>query len=107
MSNVPSWWQFALLAGAAYRSWRLLALDKVTDRLRLRAVGLHQWSSGEELPAGFRAGVAAFVQCPWCSGFWIAAGWWAGWVAWPHTTLIAAGLFALSTVVGFLARFEE
>jgi hypothetical protein len=47
----------AVLIGlAAWRLWRLAATDELTEPLRAR------------LPTG----LASFVACPWCLGFWCA-----------------------------------
>lgn len=99
MSHVPDWWQFVLLTLAAYRVWRLGAWDKVTERWRFRLVRFNR--------LGYRAGLAEFMQCPWCLGFWIVLAWWAAWLAWPHGTLVAAAPFALSTAVGTLGRLDD
>jgi len=48
--------QFALLSLAAYRLWRLAGADVITERLRRRL--------GDT--------AREFVECPWCSGTWIA-----------------------------------
>ena len=88
---VPSWWGLALLGLAAYRTWRLLAEDSILDKQRLR---LYQRIRKES--------VVTFVGCPWCFGFWIALGWWGAWQLWPHDTLVAAGVMALSAVVGII-----
>ena len=88
---VPSWWGLALLGLAAYRTWRLLAEDSILDKQRLR---LYQRIRKESF--------VDFVGCPWCFGFWISLGWWGAWQLWPHGTLVAAGVMALSAVVGIV-----
>ena len=88
---VPSWWGLALLGLAAYRTWRLLAEDSILDKPRLR---LYQRSRKESF--------VNFVGCPWCFGFWISLAWWGAWQLWPHDTLVAAGVMALSAVVGII-----
>lgn len=97
--EVPDWWQFLLLALATYRTWRLLAEDTVLDNPRARAVGLTDWSEGQRTPSNYRAGLAEFLTCPACSGFWLSLIWWAAFQTWPQGTVVAATPFAISAVV--------
>lgn len=53
---------FALMALAAYRAWRLLALDTILDRPR------------EALLERMGDKTADFISCPWCAGAWLSAG---------------------------------
>lgn len=93
--DVPGWWPFVLLALAAYRLWRLLALDAVIDRWRQPVL--------RRVPEKLHQG----VECPYCFGAWVAVGWWLAWQIWPHTTLAIAVPFALSAVVGLIgARLD-
>jgi hypothetical protein len=103
--NVPSWYAATLLALAAYRSFRLLGEDTILDRPRAWLVRLPaSYHDGDAIPAGYRQELAIWLQCPWCAGFWHAACWLAAFEIWPHGTLIAAALFALSTVVGIVGH---
>jgi Protein of unknown function (DUF1360) len=105
VTHVPGPWQAVLLALAAYRLWRLAALDVITQQLRHWVT---RWPGFEDaVPTGYRAELAQFIQCPWCLGFWVAACWWAAWIAWPHAALVAAAPFAISAAVGVLGRFDE
>ena len=96
MSHVPGWWQFVLLAAAAYRIFRLLAFDTITERWRER---LLEKIDREADDPKWRT----FVTCPWCAGFWITVAWWLAWLQWPHATLVAATPFAISLAVGLTA----
>ena len=99
--TVPGWYALLLLAGGAYRTWRLLALDAILDRPRA-------WIAGVNGDADdYREALDTFLQCPWCSGFWIALAWWAAWQAWPHATLVAAAAAGVSTLVGLVARLDD
>jgi Protein of unknown function (DUF1360) len=99
--TVPSWYAIALLSLAAYRTFRLLGEDTVLDRPRHWLVRLPaDYQYGDAIPESYRQGLALWLQCPWCAGFWNAAAWFAAWQIWPHGTLVAAALFALSTIVG-------
>lgn len=93
--DYPTWWGFALLVLAAYRVWRLLAVDLIFDRPRRRIL--------RHVPRKFHEG----VECPYCFGAWVVAAWWLAWIAWPHWTLIVATPFALSGALGvFAARLD-
>jgi hypothetical protein len=91
MAAAPEPWEFALLALASYRLWRLAAEDSILDRPR------------DRLPHN----VAEFVECPWCLGFWISAASYASWRAAPRATLAAASPLAISAVVGALSHALE
>lgn len=91
---IPNWYALVLLALAAYRLWRLLALDTILDRPRHRLVRAE--SKREE-----------FLQCPFCFGAWITVGWWLAWVAWPHWTLVVAVPFAISALVGIVGALTS
>lgn len=66
-----------LLALAAWRLWRLVALDFITEGLRERLV-----------PEGTTR--FTFVNCPWCLGTWLTAGLWA--LAWSQVPVAVPGL---------------
>jgi len=94
---IPEPWEFALLALAAFRIWKLIGDDAVLDRPRAWALA--------QLDARFSNKgdvLDYFITCPWCAGFWISLAWWGAWLLWPHGTLVAAALWSLSAVVGYL-----
>jgi hypothetical protein len=93
-----------LLAGGAYRVWRLVAEDLVAEPVR-RWLYRGEWDGEGDPPAGYRSGLGDFVGCPWCLGFWIAVAWWGLWLEWPHGTLVAAAPFTISAVVGAVASW--
>lgn len=102
---VPSWLAFVLLALAAFRVYRLLGRDTILDRPRKRLVGLPaNWQEGDEIPDGYRDGLAMFISCGWCAGFWIALAWWLGWLVSPHWATVAAVPWALAAVVALLEK---
>lgn len=86
--SVPDWWEALLLAGAALRTWRLLALDTVLSRPRMRVL------------ARVSDGAIDFVFCPWCLGWWVTLVWWAGWLAAGTWAVGIAVPLALSAAVG-------
>ncbi len=105
---VPDWWTTALLALACFRVYRLLAEDTVLDKPRARALRLSSaWNPGQPIPPGYRERVGEFMQCPWCLGFWLALAWWISWQIWPHGTTVVAVPFAISTVVGIMAKLDK
>ena len=58
-----------VIALAAYRLWRLLALDELTRPLRARL-----FRTGPEGTRDPRFGSALYwLRCPWCSGTWLSA----------------------------------
>jgi hypothetical protein len=105
--DIPDWWTLILLGLAAYRIYRLIAMDTLLDIPRAWLVGLpRNWREGMALPQGYRSRIAEFLVCPWCLGFWVSLGWWAAWQQWPREALIVAAPFALSTAVGLIAQLD-
>lgn len=86
--KVPDWWQTILLALAAWRTWKLLAGDMILDRPRRYVTG----------------GWGDFLGCPYCSGFWIALGWFGAWEQWSHGALVAATPLVLSAIVALITE---
>lgn len=99
MSDIPSVWEFALLAGAAFRVWRLLAADAILDRPRDWLTRRAKAEAGEH-----REEVDIFLHCPWCLGFWITVAWWGAWLIWPHATVLIAVPFAANALVALVAQ---
>lgn len=85
--TAPNWYGLLLLGLAAFRTWKLLGEDTILGRPRA-------W-----LLARFPGYMAEMVECPYCLGAWISFGWWGGWQASPHWTLVAAAPFAISTLL--------
>jgi len=117
--TVPDWWGFLLLGLAAWRTFQLLAFDKVLNWPRNKLLNLPtDWEEGEELieggrelPENYRLGLAQWIVCPYCAGAWIAAIWWAAFQITEHWTLVAASFVALfvAPIVGhkLLAKEED
>jgi Protein of unknown function (DUF1360) len=101
---IPGWWPFVLLALAAYRVWRLAAVDEFPPAERLRNLLIWQIEDGEPR---YRHQVGEFLRCSYCSGFWVCLAWWTCWHAWPDGTLVVAAPFSLSTVVGTWAKLLD
>lgn len=110
---IPSPLALLVLALAALRTWRLLALDTlpVLVWLRDRAVGYAPQTgpvgpiTADIRPVTARPLLAEWLACPWCSGLWIAAGWYAAWAETPRDTLYAACALAMSSAVGVAQHF--
>lgn len=96
--RMADWWETLLLGLASYRTWKLLAEDKILDTPRQWFVyAIRKWRGN-----GSAEYVREFIECSWCLGFWVALAWWGAFQLWPHGTLIAAVPFAISTVVGVI-----
>lgn len=93
--TVPSWWEATLLALAAYRVWRLVAVDDLLEPWRGRVL--------DRTPTK----LDDFVNCPWCLGAWLSVAWWGVWEAWPHATLVAASPWAIAAAVAIIATRVE
>jgi hypothetical protein len=117
---IPSAWIGVVLALATYRLVRLLGWDDFPPVARARAwvTGEH-WvpvdsateaggktpDRGDYVQAAYRRPMLAhFLHCAFCQGFWMSALVYTAWVVFPTETLYALAPFALSGVVGLLAK---
>lgn len=101
MSDIPNWYALALLALAAWRVFHLIAHDDILDRPRRYVTRLNKsWKQeGDATGEKYREGLASFIVCPFCLGFWVALAWWAAWLVFPTETLFVAVPFVLSAGV--------
>lgn len=83
---VPGFLALTLLSLAAWRTWVLIVQDDILNGPR------------RYVTEG-RPKVDAFLICPYCSGFWVALGWWGAFQLWPHGSLVAASAAAISALV--------
>ena len=90
---IPEPYELVLLALAAGRVWKLIGDDRILDRPR-------DWALGKLKSDPQETYWADFLVCPWCAGFWIVLAWWVAWLIWPYGTLVFAGLWAISALVG-------
>ena len=103
--NIPNWWTALLLAAAAWRCFQLVAFDDLFDKPRRYVTRLpYDWEAGPDskpnpTPDDYRDGLARWLLCPYCFGFWITLAWWAAWQAWPHGTLVVAAPLLLSAAL--------
>ncbi len=101
---IPSALVSAALALAAFRTYHLTGRDTFPPIAKAR-----NWLVGRRVKERNRAVwfdrplLAEFLTCAWCSGFWIALGWYGAWLLWPSGVLYAAVPAALSAAVGILA----
>lgn len=105
--TVPDWWETLILGLAAWRVFHLLAFDDLLDRPRRYVTRISPtWKKdGDPVGLRYRQGFVAFLNCPFCLGFWVALAWWGAWQAWPHTTLVAATPLMLSGVLVAAQRY--
>lgn len=91
----------AMIGLAAFRLWRLLAIDSITEPIHGRINAL-------TTPAG--QWLNQLWSCPWCLGFWISAAltWGTWWAITPYSIAEAILItFAASTITGLTARLDE
>lgn len=100
-----TWFAFAVLSLAAWRTWRILSTDTILDAPRDWILKAHTVQPG--VTKFGRPRLADFAGCAWCLGFWVTLAWFAAWHYWshPHTVLIALP-FAGSAVVGLLTQLD-
>ena len=99
--SVPDWWEFILLSLAAWRFWHLLAQDDIFDRPRryITRLGPKWEKEGDPTGNDYREGLGNWIECPYCSGFWVALAWWGAWLIFPTEVMYATVPFALSAGV--------
>jgi hypothetical protein len=105
---IPSTWQFALLALAAFRLWKLIGDDRILDRPR-------EWALRQTDDRRGNTKWGDFIVCPWCAGFWISGLTYLGWMLTlgdlPDSgtdVAVALGVwFALSGAVGVIAEAAQ
>ena len=101
--SVPDWWAFVLLSLAAFRIWRLIAVDTILNGPRQQLLGLGwKWADGDPIPTKYREKWAIFWECPWCLGFWIGLIWWGLWQIWEHGVLVVSVPLAISAVLALV-----
>lgn len=110
--TVPGWLELVVIVFAAFRTWHLVAEDTVADRPRRWVLRLGDWKPAEKgpdppPPDGYREGLALWIQCPWCSGFWVAVVWWGAFELWPHGTTVAASVLAIAALVALVAKASD
>lgn len=99
--NVPDWYETLLLALAAWRLFHLVAFDDILDRPRRYVTRLNRgWKQeGDATGEHYRAGLAGFLTCPFCFGFWVTVTVWVAWLVFPTETVFVAVPLALNAVL--------
>lgn len=113
-----------ILALATTRLVRLVGWDDISAGVRERITGLtdlayNEWAetiwtaqqNGHDpwerigVPISRRRFyLAKLMRCPWCVGFWLSIAVYWAWFFWPYATLTVVAPFALSEVVGLIAK---
>jgi Protein of unknown function (DUF1360) len=108
VNNIPGWWETLLLALAAWRSYRLLAEDTILNRPRRWLLRLDpEWEEGSDPNPDYRFAWGSWLTCPYCAGAWVALGWWAAWLVWPHATVLISVPLALNAALIAAAKLDE
>jgi Protein of unknown function (DUF1360) len=114
--TVPDWWAVTLLALAAYRLFHLVAKDTILNRPRAWVLRAGDWRPGDNalMPVGFRTGLADFISCPWCTGFWISGALVTGWYVAADYPFDGPAIYgwvltwlAVSALVGLIASVHD
>lgn len=87
---------WALSTLAAYRLWRLLALDDLPGIAEGRAA-LDRWATTDT-----RVRWVDAIRCPWCLGWWCCVLVFALVDLWTSLPLVVVQVAAASTVVGLI-----
>lgn len=97
--ELDTWLIFVLVLLASARTFRLLAFDEVAEPFRTgyaKTVGI--------LPDRLAVKMWEALECPWCAGYWWAAGWTITALAWHDAILwqMVAFSFAANYVAATL-----
>lgn len=116
---IPSPWVGLVLALGVYRIVRLIGWDDFppVEAARDWVVGAKLVRSGTQAQhAGLTSSPAEmlwvyerpllnhFLHCPFCQGFWVSVTTYVAWIETPTWTLYVLAAFALSAVVGLIAK---
>lgn len=117
MTHVPGPWVFLLLSLAAFRLYRLIARDTITEPLRaavsypdpytvtldregITVIGVEE----TDYPKPLRVYISTLIRCKWCLGFYVSIAVWGLWMLRPHIAEVAATPFAVSAVVALVSK---
>ena len=98
-ATIISWWEFAILALAVFRVYRLIAEDDVADRPREWLLDKLEEERLEKLDK--------LITCPWCLGFWLSVIAWLFWLITPDWAVGLAVPWALSAAVALIAKLDH
>jgi hypothetical protein len=96
--TVPDWYETILLALAAWRLFHLIAFDDLLNRPRRYVTRLNKtWrQEGDSTGENYREGLAGFLTCPFCAGFWVTLAVWGSWLVFPTEAVFVAVPLALN-----------
>lgn len=99
--SVPNWYEALLLTLAAWRLFHLIAFDDILDRPRRYITRLVPgWKrEGDATGEQYRAGLACFIVCPFCAGFYLSVLVWVAWLVFPTETVWLAVPLAINAGV--------
>lgn len=91
--------ELVVLMLAVHRVSRIVGWDKITRPPREWLTG---WGDDEKrIPRRpSHKGLAEFLHCPWCQGFWISVVVWVCFKEWHDATMLVAVPLAISSAVG-------
>jgi hypothetical protein len=92
--SIPNWYEFLLLGLAAWRTYQFIGQDTIIDRPRRYIT-----SKSEH--------VETMIECPYCSGFWIALVWWGAFQLWEHGSVVVAAAIALTALVPIIEHLSS
>ena len=107
---IPHPWVALWLALAAFRLTRFVGWDDFPPVAVVRGWlgGENDVRQGVELYGNGvfyrRPTLTKFLHCAWCAGFWVTASVYILWLWFPRATLYGLAPFALSAVVGLIAK---
>lgn len=103
--KIPDWYELVLLGIASWRTFNLLAYDKILEGPRRWLTRLpYDWDATKELPEEYKMKWALFINCPYCAGFWVGVVWFAAWEITPFWTTVATIPFVFNAIVVALAK---
>lgn len=90
-----------MLGIAAWSVFQLIGFDDILDRPRRHILRLgEEWTEdGDPVPDDYRIGLALFLTCPYCAGFWIWLAWFGAFQVSEKWTLFAAVAMAGRAIV--------
>jgi len=98
---IPNWYALALLSLASWRTFQLIVRDDIMDRPRRWLTRLNpEWEKeGDPISLDYRYSWAAFLNCPYCFGFWVSVSWYLAWLIAGDGALALSIPFAISTLL--------
>lgn len=102
-------WQFAVVTLAAYRVWRIIARDSITEKAREVVTGVDddhapELADADRSPHPGRVYLSALIRCPWCSGFYVSIAAYAAWLIFPTETFWVSLPLAISAALGIIRK---